>query len=203
MGHPSQHPISILVPMLSYSHRPESPISPIMTWSLRPHTSLPYISDHFLIGSLFCVSLHNHVLKYPHEHFFLTASVLISYIAYIPLQLLFAQNSYKPLLLFNLTYTCENYLIQVVDGPWFIVIYDFGVFHKNWHEVNHISPFLLVHHIKLDNRSYMVLFHCLSTHNPALDRQPVEEASVRVCTTSSSLVCNMYLFLGMTHALEK
>ena len=31
MGHPRKHPISILVPMLSYSHRPRSPISPIMT----------------------------------------------------------------------------------------------------------------------------------------------------------------------------
>ena len=68
MGHPSQHPIAILVPMLSYSHRPGSPISPIMTWSLRPHTSLPYSSDHFLMGSLFFVSLHKHVLKYLYEH---------------------------------------------------------------------------------------------------------------------------------------
>ena len=61
----------------------------------------------------------------------LTASVLIANVVYMPLQWLFAQNSYKPLLLFKLTYTCENYLIQVVDGPGFIVIYDFGVFHKN------------------------------------------------------------------------
>ena len=57
--------------------------------------------------------------------------MLIAYVAYIPLQSLFSQNSYRPLLLFQLTYTCENYLIQVVDGPGFIVVYDFGVFHKN------------------------------------------------------------------------
>ena len=57
--------------------------------------------------------------------------MLIAYVVYIPLQTLFAQNSYKPFHLFNLTYTCENYLIQVVDGPRFIVIYDFGIFHKN------------------------------------------------------------------------
>ena len=61
----------------------------------------------------------------------LTASVLISDVSYMPLQSLFAQNLHKPLLLFKLTYTCENYLIQVVDGPGFIVIYDFGVFRKN------------------------------------------------------------------------
>ena len=79
--------------------------------------------------------------------------MLISYVVYIPLQSLFAQNSYKPFILFKLTYTCENYLIQVVDGPWFIVIYDFGVFRNNQHEVNHISPFLLVHRTKLDNNS--------------------------------------------------
>ena len=57
--------------------------------------------------------------------------MLIVDVAYMPLKSLFAQNSYKPLLLFQLTYTCENYLIQVVDGPRFIVVYDFGVFHKN------------------------------------------------------------------------
>ena len=68
MGHPSQHPISILVPILSYYHRPLIPGSPIITWSLRLHTSLPYSSDHFLMGSLFHVSLHKHVSKYLHEH---------------------------------------------------------------------------------------------------------------------------------------
>ena len=57
--------------------------------------------------------------------------MLIAYVAYMPLQSLFAQNACKPLLLFKLTYTCENYLIQVVDEPWFIVIYDFGFFRKN------------------------------------------------------------------------
>ena len=83
------------------------------------------------------------------------------------------------------------------------MIYDFGIFHKNLHEVNHISPFLLVHHIKLDNRSYLVLFHHPSTHNLALDSQPMEVTSVRVCKTSSTLVCNMYIFLGLTRSLEK
>ena len=77
MGHPSQHSISILVPMLSYSHRSGSPISPIMTYSLRPHTSLPYSSDHFLMGSLFRDSLHKHVLKYMHEHLCLLLRCLL------------------------------------------------------------------------------------------------------------------------------
>ena len=84
MRHPSQHPISILVPMLSYSHRFGSPISPIMTWSLRPHTSLPYNSDHFLMGSLFCVSLHKHVLKYPHEHLCLLLRCLFLILSICP-----------------------------------------------------------------------------------------------------------------------
>ena len=53
MGDPSQHPISILVPMLSYYHRIGSPISPIVTWSLTLHTYLPYSYGHFLMGSLF------------------------------------------------------------------------------------------------------------------------------------------------------
>ena len=57
--------------------------------------------------------------------------MLISYVAYLPLQTLFSQGAYKPLLLFKLSYTCENYLIQVVYGPQFIVVYDFGVFRKN------------------------------------------------------------------------
>ena len=61
----------------------------------------------------------------------LTSSVLIVDVVYMPLQSLFAQNDYKPLLMFKLTYTCENYLIQVVDGSLFIIIYDFGVFHNN------------------------------------------------------------------------
>ena len=77
MGHPIQHPISILVPMLSYSHRPGIPISPIMTWSLRLDTSLPYSSNHFLMGSLFHVSLHKNVLKYLHEHLFLLLQCLL------------------------------------------------------------------------------------------------------------------------------
>ena len=77
MGHPIQHLLSISVPMLSYSHRPERSISPIMTWSLRPHTSLPYSFDHFPIGSLFCVSLHKHVLKYLHEHLCLLLRCLL------------------------------------------------------------------------------------------------------------------------------
>ena len=68
IGHPSQHPIAILFLMVSYSHRTGIPINPIMTQSLRPHTSLPYSFDHFLMGSLFCVSLHKHVLKYLHEN---------------------------------------------------------------------------------------------------------------------------------------
>ena len=76
MGHPSQLLIAILVPMLSYSHRPGIPIS-TMNWILRPHTSLPYISDHFLIGSLFCVSLHKHVLKYLHENLCLLLQCLL------------------------------------------------------------------------------------------------------------------------------
>ena len=47
----------------------------------------------------------------------LIASVLIVDVAYLPLLSRFAQDDYKPLLLFKLTYTCENYLIRVVDGP--------------------------------------------------------------------------------------
>ena len=57
--------------------------------------------------------------------------MLIVDVVYIPLESLFTQNAYKGFILFKLTYTCENYLIQVVEGPWFIVIYDFGGFHKN------------------------------------------------------------------------
>ena len=189
--------------MLSYSHRLGIPISPIVTWSLRPHTSLPYISDHFSKGSLFFVSLHKHVLKYLHANLCLLLRCLFLMLCICLCSHFFSQNACKPLLMFNMTYTCENYLIQVVDGPWFFVIYDFGVFRKNYHEVNHIYPFLLVHHIKLDNRSYLVLFHHPSTHNLALDSQPMEVTSVRVCKTSSTLVCNLCLCRGMTHALEK
>ena len=48
MGHYSQDPICILVPMVSFYHCPRIPISTIMTCSLRPHISLLYIYDNFL-----------------------------------------------------------------------------------------------------------------------------------------------------------
>ena len=94
-------PFPFSMARLSYYHRNGSPISLIMTWILRPHTSLPYSSHKFMMGFLFRVSLHKHVLKYLHEHFCLLLQSLSLMLCIFLCSHFLLYNTYKPLLLFS------------------------------------------------------------------------------------------------------